>query len=66
MKMRLKNTGAKILILVFAALLSACANIKPVKPPAHVTLSECARIADRSERARCIDSATRYGEGQNP
>ena len=41
------------------AVLAACSAQNPEDAPVHVKLSECAKIADRSERTRCIDAANR-------
>jgi hypothetical protein len=41
------------------AVLAACSTQNPEDAPVHVKLSECAKIADRSERTRCIDAANR-------
>ena len=43
---------------VVATLLMACSS-QPVETPFITKISECSRIADRSERTRCIDAANR-------
>jgi uncharacterized lipoprotein YmbA len=50
-----------ILVLVVMALLTACATEPSVELPLHTKLAECAKIADRGERQRCLDDAYRAG-----
>jgi len=62
MPLRLHGSGfyKSILILVGSALMIACASEQPlvsdqpVEPSFQEKVSECARIADRSERDRCL------------
>jgi len=58
MRLRVLQT---ILVLAVLALLAACASGQPVELPLHTKLAECAKIADRSERQRCMDDAYRTG-----
>jgi outer membrane biogenesis lipoprotein LolB len=50
----------KTLLILVAALLMACAAERPdnddipVEPPFQEKVSECSKIADRSERNRCL------------
>lgn len=50
-----------ILVAAFLVLLTACATEQPVELPLHTKLAECAKIADRGERQRCLDDAYRTG-----
>ncbi len=45
-----------IMTIAVAAFLMGCAGDqdKPVEPPFQEKVSECSRIADRSERNRCL------------
>jgi len=49
-----------ILILIFSALLTACASERqvasdqPIEKSFHAKVAECSKIADRSERDRCL------------
>lgn len=54
-----------ILVSAILALLTACASQQPVELPLHTRLAECAKIADRGERQRCMDAAYRAGN-QSP
>lgn len=58
--MRLKVLQT-ILVWAVLALLAACASEQPVELPLHTKLAECAKIADRGERQRCMDAAYRAG-----
>lgn len=56
----------KVLMVVAALMASACADKHTIDTSVQVGMTECARIADRSERARCIDAANRSGHLQVP
>ena len=45
-----------IMTIVIAMVLTACASKQdqPIEPPFQEKVSECSRIADRSERNRCL------------
>lgn len=55
------NVLQTILVSAFLVLLTACATEQPVELPLHTKLAECAKIADRGERQRCLDAAYRTG-----
>jgi len=48
-----------ILLLAITTLMIACVSDQPVDHTVHEKLADCAKIADRSERTRCIDAANR-------
>jgi len=54
-----KRNPLLMVILVFG--LAACASGRPNNPSTQQLVSECARIADRGERQRCLDTAYRTG-----
>ena len=45
-----------IMTIVVAMVFTACASKQdqPIEPPFQEKVSECSRIADRSERNRCL------------
>lgn len=54
------NSYGIILMLIFSVLMMACASNKydangqPVEPSLQERVTQCAKIADRSERDRCM------------